>query len=261
MATRLVLRGDDAALSLALDWFYLHSRVLGVIENDAETEVYTEESLEALPEFAGVAVTRLQADMDQVWTGLEDDAPIYVAPDLVVRPPWVASPADFAGFELVVPRGMAFGSGEHDSTQAALLLLRDHWSQPAVLADIGTGSGILALAADHLGAAQILACDIEEAAVEAARELLPDADVRLGGPELFAAAAADCVVANLNGRELVHAMPDLLSLWNRRGPLIVSGMRGASEEEGVRALIPAEPVARIERGAFCGLAYAPDRGA
>jgi ribosomal protein L11 methyltransferase len=169
-----------------------------------------------------------------------------------VRPPWVARPAGFHGVELVVPRGSAFGSGEHASTQAALRCLHTQWDAPASVADVGTGSGILALYASVRGCPDVQACDIEAPAVAAARELLPAARVHLGGPETFA--PADCVIANLTAAELHAALPAVLRCWTRRGALVLGGMR-ASEVEGILERVALPPCDVEVREAFTALAF------
>jgi hypothetical protein len=227
------LRGPAAAD--ALDWLHVHAEVAGAIEDDLAVTVWLRGGLPQLP-FAGVAARELPTSDAEAPTGIEHDAPILVAEDLLVRPPWVARPPAFAGIELVVPRGNAFGSGEHASTRAALRALHATWRAPATLADVGTGSGILALYAHVRGCAGLQACDVDEYAVRAARALVPSASVRLGGPEVLA--PADCVVANLTGEELLAAMPAVATRWTRRGPLVLAGMRGG-EAEAVRALVRA----------------------
>ena len=222
----------------ALDWLHVHGDVQGAIEGDDRITVWLAGDLPALP-FAGLAVRELPvSDADLRITGLERDAPILVAEDLLVRPPWVERPAGFHGVELVVPRGAAFGSGEHASTQAALRCLHAQWDAPASFADVGTGSGILALYASVRGCADLQACDLEAPAVAAARELLPAARVHLGGPETLA--PADCVIANLTAAELHAALPAVLPRWTRRSALVLGGMR-ANEVEGVVARVALAP--------------------
>lgn len=247
-----VLRGEGAAQ--ALDLLHVHCDVLGVVEGDLAITVWLDGALPAI-EWEHVTVEELPAEVaNATSTGLEHDAPILVAEDLLVRPPWIERPAGFAGFDLVVPRGMAFGSGEHDSTQAALLALHAAWCAPDSFADVGTGSGILALYAALRGCRRITACDIEEPAVLAARELLPDAAIVLGGPSLLPF-AADFVVANLTAAEQHAALPDILSKWTGRAPLVLSGMR-AHEVDAVAARLPATARA-ITRGAFTALTVSP----
>lgn len=234
----------------ALELLHALVDVRGAVEQDREVTVWLDGPLPELP-FDGLVIEELPHDLANASsTGLENDRAILVAEDLVVRPPWVAAPTGFAGFELVVPRGMAFGSGEHDSTQAALLALHAAWNAPASFADVGTGSGILALYAFLRGCARIEACDIEEPAVIAARELLPGAQVTLGGPDTMPF-RADFVVANLTAQEQHAALPAILDRWTGVGPLVLSGMR-AHEVDGIAARLPRVDT-RITRGAFTAL--------
>lgn len=246
-----VYRLEGPAAAEALDWLHVHAEVQGALEEDTSITVWLAGELPALP-FPGLVVQECAvAASDQLITGLEHDTAIEVAPDLLVRPPWVERPAGFAGIELVVPRGAAFGSGEHASTQAALCCLHAVWAAPASFADIGTGSGILALYAQVRGCGDVQACDIEAPAVAAARELLPAARIHLGGPETLA--SADCVVANMTAAELHATLPVILDLWSGRGALVLSGMR-EGEVDSIVARLPAAPDQVVVRAPFTALA-------
>lgn len=232
------LRGSDAAA--ALDWLHVHVDVAGVEEHDEALVVYAHVPLPPLP-FALVTVQERIVDPAAfALTGLEHDREILVAADLLVRPPWVPAPPGFVGIELVVPRGNAFGSGEHASTRAALRCLHRWWAgmpaPPRSCVDVGTGSGILALYAATRGVREIAACDIDGPSVVTARELLPDALLVHGGPAGLP--VADLVIANMTGNELTAAMPEILARWTGVAALVLSGMR-AHEVEPVLALVPA----------------------
>jgi hypothetical protein len=248
------LAGADA--TAALDWLHVHGELLGVLEADDHVVVWSAQALPELP-FAGLDVRELAVDpAAAAITGLEHDQAILVADDLLVRPPWVESPAGFRGIELVVPRGAAFGSGEHASTQAALRVLHRVWNGSPSVADVGTGSGILLLYAAVRGCADLQGCDIDGPSVAAARELLPQARFALGGPARLAPAA--CVIANMTGAELTAAMGEILRLWDRRGPLVLSGMR-VHEVEPVTALVGLPPCDELQLLDFTARAFvAPD---
>ena len=149
------LHGPDQDQALA--WLYVHGDVHGVLEEESALVIWTPGALPPLPADLQVTATeRVVHAEDFTVTGLENDAAILVTADLMVRPPWVARPLGFTGIELIVPRGGAFGSGEHDSTKAALVVMHRGWSSPASMADVGTGSGILALYAQVRGCARVV---------------------------------------------------------------------------------------------------------
>jgi ribosomal protein L11 methyltransferase len=88
--------------------------------------------------------------------------------DIRVRPPW-EEPSEAAGIDIVIDPGQAFGTGAHPTTRLCLELLQE--VEPgAPLADLGCGSGVLAIAAAKLGFGPIVAVDHEVAAVEATME-------------------------------------------------------------------------------------------
>lgn len=247
------MHGPDVEAALA--WLHVHGDVHGVLEEEQAFLVWMPGAMPQLPTSMQVTVVEhaVRAEDFHV-TGLEDDVAIPVSADLLVRPPWVDRPANFTGIELVVPRGGAFGSGEHDSTKAALVVMHRGWASPVSMADVGTGSGILALYAQVRGCARIEACDIDEPSVLAARELLPSANVHVGGADRMA--ACDLVVANMTGTELREALTAILLVWTRRDALVLSGMR-APEVDGLLASVPARVVDRETLGAFTAVRFLP----
>lgn len=247
---RLLLEGSESALALALDLLFVQAEVRGVEERDGAREVWLVGTWPAaLLALEGVRVRELPITADLfTHTGRERDAATMVAPDLCVRPPWVSRPVGFTGFDLVVPRGGAFGSGEHASTRAALLALHRFWPRHLVdtLVDVGTGSGILALYGVTRGAALAFACDIEIDAARAATQLVPGLRAVCGSPRTLAV-RADVVIANMTARELGAELVELVRLWRahaeppaggvgavleqRRGLCVLSGLRGAAQVE------------------------------
>lgn len=254
------VRGDASALAAALDVVHVRCTVLGVVEGDGEFTVAIAEAV--LHDLGDVVVEAVpDAVAAKQYTGLEADRAILLAPDLVVRPPWVAGPVDYRGVELVVPRAMAFGSGEHASTQSALLAMHATWMPSCrSTCDVGTGSGILLAYAQARGCSTLAGCDVEVESVAAASELLPSARLVLGGPErLLAHARADlgydCVVANMAIFELVPVLPTILELWTRRGVLVLAGTRGTEEASVIAGGVGGRLLARVERQGFIAQAF------
>ncbi len=253
MSSQYRLQGSEAALQAAMDWIYVHCDVQAVLE-EANAIKLALGDLHPELSFESVQIEVLALNTDAEITGLEADVAILLADDLLLRPPWVPRPSDFAGIDLVVPRGMAFGSGEHASTQAALLLMHSIWpGEGGSFVDVGCGSGILAAYARLRGAASIHACDLDPACVRATRELLPDAKVSESGPEELPAGNFDLVVANMNLAELTANLQVILALSSGRGWVILSGIQ-VDQESGFRDLLPTAPGMRLQREDFLAFA-------
>jgi ribosomal protein L11 methyltransferase len=151
------------------------------------------------------------------------------------------------GLPLLIPSGMAFGTGDHATTARCLQLLveasaplcktDENWS----LLDLGCGSGILALAAELLGAQKILGCDFDEACVRISKEnavlnKLPlarflKADVLRWKPPALKGkpASYDIVAANLYSTILTAASEMIVDAIKPGGVLILSGILAVEE--------------------------------
>lgn len=193
----------------------------------------------------GGRATRLSA---QVWTGdrTTPRAPIPIRGRLRIF-----SDADAWKREgtrdgdLLIPAGMAFGTGDHATTATCLRLLCDTAPglKPGWTAlDAGCGSGILAIAAEKLGAAAVEAFDFDPACVRIAKEnahlngcrrvRVRKADAR----DTSGFGTADVVLANLFSELLIESAPGLAARLPRGGWLIFSGVLRRQEPEVSRAL-------------------------
>jgi ribosomal protein L11 methyltransferase len=144
----------------------------------------------------------------------------------VVAPPW-SEVAAGAAIVLRVEPGMAFGTGTHETTRLCLAAIEKHF-QGGSLLDVGTGTGILAIAAARLDPrARVAACDTDPLAVEVARENarlngVADQIKFWSGTVNDATEPADVVCANLTADVIVPLLPALLAA--ARGRLILSGV-------------------------------------
>ncbi len=127
---------------------------------------------------------------------------------------------------------MAFGSGTHESTQLCLEVLETLPLTGTTVLDIGTGSGILAIAAAKLGAECILACDIDPVAVQVAKSNFSrnrvDQPIRLftGEVEALGRRGFDVILANLEGNLIDQKLKHFGQHLKPEGRLVLSGLLG-----------------------------------
>lgn len=188
---------------------------------------------------------------------------------LVVTPPWrLADPvAAEPGVDhvIVINPSMGFGTGHHASTRLSLSLLQTVALDGRRVIDIGTGSGVLALAARALGASGVDAVDNDADALMSARENVrrngADGDVRLIEADLGALVPAapthDVVMANLTGATLGRHAADLAGLCRPGGTLVASGLETGEVESVTAAMTEAgwRLVSRAEEEGWVGLLF------
>jgi ribosomal protein L11 methyltransferase len=161
--------------------------------------------------------------------------PIFVTNDIVILPGWDTS--EFPGrIAIRIKPGMAFGTGDHATTQLCIRAIEKYLRPADRILDVGCGSAILSIVSVKLGASFTLGLDIDQDAIENAKENLTLNDtgdiveVRLGtanpgiGQELF-----DLAVANINRVEIVESYDKIEPLVKQGGVLIFSGIPDGEE--------------------------------
>lgn len=142
---------------------------------------------------------------------------------------------------LRLPASRAFGTGGHESTRLALLALADEPPEGLAVLDVGTGSGVLALAAAALGAARAVGLDVDPDAVFVAHENLGRHDfggrvALIAGPVSAVGGRFPIVIANMLPEEFFAIRKDVVSRVEPRGRLILSGIPRDRESGVVRRL-------------------------
>lgn len=176
---------------------------------------------------------------DEDWLGewKKSWQPVAIGARFIVAPPWAEIPDAHQRIVIRIEPGMAFGTGTHETTRLCLVAIEKHFAGGSFL-DVGTGTGILAIAAAKLFPdARIEACDTDAEAIAIAREnaRLNDVPERINfrvGTVEETTASADLVCANLTADVILGALPSLLSATC--GHLILSGILD-SQAEAVRA--------------------------
>jgi len=181
-----------------------------------------------------VAGQELADDWADRWKAFHQ--PVTIGDRLHVRPPW--TDPEEGRIDIVIDPGQAFGTGAHPTTQMCLEILLDVTAGP--LADLGCGSGVLAIGAVKLGFAPIVAVDNEVAAVEAtlhnARangvtlDRVERVDLRTGPVPVEPVTVANLVRPLL--LEVAALMPE------QPETLIVSGLLEGEEDEVAAAFAP-----------------------
>lgn len=162
---------------------------------------------------------------------------------LVVTPPWLADKYDPAT-TIVIDPGMAFGTGEHATTRGVMRLLGDVLRRGDIVADLGAGSAVLAIAAAKLGASRVYAIELDEEAISNAQENV----IRNGVAEhvhvfqgdalalLPLVAPVRVVLANIISSVLESMLPAIASSLEHGGAAILSGILAEERAHMVRVL-------------------------
>ena len=167
---------------------------------------------------------------------------LHIGRRVVVRPSWLSYAPRKHEAVIELDPGMAFGTGLHPTTQMCLASLEERLKRGARLLDLGTGSGILAIAGAKLGAGSVLALDSDPEAVRVARENVRRnrvADrVRVAEGSLGEASGCfDLIVVNILAKVIVQmAHEGLAERLAPAGVLVVAGLISGQEQDVEAAL-------------------------
>ena len=170
---------------------------------------------------------------------------IRVAQNFVIKPSWRDYLPTTNDVVIEIDPGLAFGSGLHPTTQLCLKMLETLPLVQKSVFDVGTGSAILSLAALKLGAASVRAVDIDEVALEAARENFErngypidtaPVTIAVGSAKSHGDREWDIVIANILAHILTDIMDELSQAVAPEGCLILSGIIADQETDMLNTL-------------------------
>jgi len=246
---------------LVKGWFELNEHTMDVLNN-------VKQRLSELKAEAFIDMGTLEMEMQNVAD--EDWAenwkkyykPFRIGSHLVVKPTWEDYTAQPDDLIIELDPGMAFGTGTHETTNMCMQLLEKHLQDGMRVMDVGTGSGILAIAAARLGAKDILAIDIDPDAVKVAIENVElngvKEHVRVVVGDLCKSEAMPCdlAVANIVADAICMLSGPLTRHLEKDGLLICSGIIREKEQQVMDAATEAGYTLfdRIEKGEWVALA-------
>lgn len=200
----------DASLDLIADLY--EAGTLGLIEHDGWVEAFFDDR-ETAAEFG-----EPQEAPNVDWVQQTKDAwpPLLVGEKFFLVPPWRTEPTPEGRFRLEINPGLQCGTGQHPCTQKCLEAMERIVKPGDSVLDVGSGSGILSIAAKLLGAGRVVACDID-----------PEASLDfIGSVDAVRDNAFDIVVANISEDVIGKMRPDFERVAKHR---ILSGFQ---DEEG-----------------------------
>jgi len=167
-----------------------------------------------------------------------DHAQVWRIGSIVIMPPWLETPSDIAESDLVlvIDPGHAFGSASHETTQMCLEAVVELVTPGCAVADIGCGSGVLAIAAARCGATTVVATDIAADAIVATLDnALTNnvgdlVEVSTATIDELDPATFNVVFANIGAATLASMAAALVQITKPEGVLVLSGLLGEQAE-------------------------------
>lgn len=164
-----------------------------------------------------------------------DFHPVVVEPYCTILAPF-HDQNDISGIPIVIQPQMSFGTGHHQTTYMMTKALFELGDLPENVLDMGTGTGVLAIVAEKLGAKKIVAVDIEEWSVEntienAERNDCSRIEAYWGDIDVVPSIGYGLILANINKNVLKSHMQSYCNLLNRNGVILLSGFFESDADE------------------------------
>lgn len=219
-----------------------------VAEEDFKPEIVEEmrKALYYLGQLRGVSDVRVTNLQEQDWANAwKEHFQVHRIGDrVVIRPPWREFTPEANDIEVIMDPGMAFGTGLHPSTRLSMLGTEAVVKPGDTVLDVGTGSGILAIAAARLGAEKVDTVDVETVAVKATADnaalngVSDKIAVELGSVgegQPFWGEQYDVVLANIISRILIELCDAIVAHTRPGGKIVLAGIIETREQDVIDA--------------------------
>ena len=229
----------------------------------ADTLVFLRERFDSLGIKAEISVSGVnEEDWANSWKAYYK--PIKIGEKIVIVPAWEKYSASPEEIVVRMDPGMAFGTGTHETTRLVIKLLEKYVKNGARVADVGCGSGILAICASKLGAGECKAYDIDPVAVKVANENIKDSGLNNVTCEVSdllkqvdrSGGAYDVICANIVADIIIRMMPDVGALMDENSVILASGIIVERSEDVISGFEQHgfKIVERIDENGWCALA-------
>ena len=229
----------------------------------ADTLVFLRERFDTLGIKAEISVSGVnEEDWANSWKAYYK--PIKIGEKIVIVPAWEKYSASPEEIVVRMDPGMAFGTGTHETTRLVIKLLEKYVKNGVRVADVGCGSGILAICASKLGAGECKAYDIDPVAVKVANENIKDSGLKNVTCEVSdllkqvdrSGGAYDVICANIVADIIIRMMPDVGALMDENSVILASGIIVERSEDVISGFEQHgfKIVERIDENGWCALA-------
>ena len=229
----------------------------------ADTLVFLRERFGTLNPEAEITVSGVnEEDWANSWKAYYK--PIKIGERIVIVPAWEKYTAEPDEIVVRMDPGMAFGTGTHETTRLVIKLLEKYIKHGMRVADVGCGSGILAICASKLGAGECKAYDIDPVAVKVANENIKDSgltNVTCEVSDLLkqvdkSGGTYDVICANIVADIIIRMMPDVGALMDENSVILASGIIVERSEDVINGFAEHgfKIVERIDENGWCALA-------
>lgn len=256
-----------------LSWDYIEPELLVSIGSYAKVKGYFIESVTGLEEKVqklrrfgldvGIGKVIVNNIDDEVLANAwkEHFKPFKVGNKMIVKPTWEGYKRNSDDIVIEIDPGMAFGTGDHETTFLCLQLLEKYINPKDYIVDVGCGSGILGIAAAKLGAEEVLCIDIDENACKVASENIiinkveKSVTIRKGNLLDNANRNFNIVVANIIADIIISLGEQALNILKNDGYFISSGIITDRKDDVINSLVIKgfEIIEVLEKGEWCAI--------